>query len=178
MPTSTIQIPRPAAGEFLPYYERYIDLVSGDDALAPLRGQIVDTLAILGRVSEADSQKRYQPGKWSVRQLVNHMSDCERVMSYRALRIARGDTTPLPGFDENHYAAEAGSDRRTLAEIAQELRIVRDATLALFGSLDPATLTRVGKANDAAITPRALGWIIAGHELHHRNILRERYGVA
>ncbi len=178
MATTTIQIPRPQTAEFLPYYGRYIGLVAGDDALPPLRDQIGDTLAILGRVSETDSLKRYEPGKWSVREMVNHLSDCERVFAYRALRIGRGDETPLAGFDENVYATAAKSDRRTLASLADEYRAVRAATIALFSSLEPDMLARVGTANGAAITPRALAWITAGHELHHRNILRERYGIA
>ncbi len=107
--------------------------------------------------------------------MVGHVADTERVMAYRALRIARGDTTPLPGFDENGYAAASGADRRTLADLAAELAHVRAATLDLLRPLDGEALERAGVASGTPVTVRALAWIIAGHETHHRRILRERY---
>ena len=171
-------ISRPAADEHLAYYGKYIALVPGDDALPPLIDQIDATMKVLSRVDETRAMHRYAPGKWSVKQVVGHMSDGERVFAYRALRFARADRTPLPGFDENHYVPEGGFDSRPLADIALEYRAVRAASIALFASLTPAALERRGTANDAPISVRALAWIIAGHELHHRGLLIERYGLA
>lgn len=168
---------RPGAGENAPYYDRYIGLVPGDDALPALIAQIGRTAALLDRATEQQAAFRYAPEKWSVKQVVNHLSDGERVFAYRAMRIARADTTPLPGFDENAYAATAEADRRPLADLVLEYRAVRAATIALFASFGPEALARVGTANDSPISPRALGWIVAGHELHHRSLLIERYGL-
>ena len=177
MPSATITIAHPGTDEHVPYYSRYIDLVRGDDALPPLRAQLADTLRLFAGLGEERALHRYATGKWSVKQVVGHLSDCERVFSYRALRVGRGDATPLPGFDEQTYAVAGGFDARPLAELVDELRSVRAATIALFAGLDPEALMRHGTANDSPITPRALAWIIVGHELHHRALLRERYGL-
>ncbi len=171
----TLSIPPPAADEYAPFYAGYIARVPGDDALAPLAAQESETAELLAGLSEEQAAFRYAPGKWSVKQVAAHLSDAERVFAYRALRIARGDRTPLPGFDENAYAAEAGADARPLADLAAELRAVRAATLALFRGLDPAALLRRGTANGVPVTVRAAAWIIAGHERHHLGILRDRY---
>lgn len=173
----TLSIPRPQPHEHSPYFSRYIDLVPGDDAMSALETQVDETLGLLSRVSEADSRKRYEPGKWSVRQVVGHLCDCERVMGYRALCVARRDPAHLPGFDENRYAETAGSDERELRDLTGELDTIRRSSLALFRSFAAPDLAHVGTANELPITPRALAWIIAGHELHHRKILRERYGL-
>jgi hypothetical protein len=164
--------------EYAPYYARYIQLVQGEDALAALKGQIGVTVGMLAKVPETGAQHRYAPGKWSIKQSVGHLSDAERIVSYRALRIARGDETPLPGFDENAYAERAGSDQRLFRELIDELACVRAATVALFASLDPAALLNRGVANGLSVSVRALAWMIAGHELHHVRMLRERYGVS
>jgi uncharacterized damage-inducible protein DinB len=173
----TIAVPRPEAGEYAPYYDRYIQLVLDEDALQALIGQIDRTTRLLQNVSEEKAAFRYAPGKWSVKQVVGHVADAERVFSYRAMRVGRADATPLPGFDENHYVANGGFDDRSLADLVLELRAVRSATIALFASLRDDALLRRGTANDSPITPRAVAWMIAGHELHHRSILIERYGI-
>ena len=172
-----IRIFRPQPDEYAPYYARYIELVPGDDALPALRSQIEGTLQLLSGLSDAAALRRYEPGKWTIKQVVGHVCDGERVFSYRALRIARGDQTPLPGFDENAYAARADSDARPIAHLCHEFGAVRAATLALFDSLGAEALARRGTASNAAVSTRALAWMIAGHELHHVKILRERYGI-
>jgi len=172
-----IRIERPAAGEFNPYFSRYIDPVTGDDALDVLAGQIRDTTALLGGLSDARALHRYAPGKWSVKETLTHVTDVERVFAYRALTFARKDPTVLPGFDEGVWAPEMRSDARPLADLVDELKAVRAATLALFHGLDADALAFVGTANASPLTPRAAAWIIAGHELHHRRILQERYGL-
>jgi uncharacterized damage-inducible protein DinB len=174
MPT-TIAIPRPGADEHVPYYAPYIARVPGDDALPTLAGHIEAWHPFLGKLSEAQALHRYAPGKWSVKEVLGHVCDAERVFAYRALRFARADATPLAGFDENAWVPAAGSDRRPVAELADELRAVRAASVAFFRSLDVASLARRGEANGHAISVRALAWIMAGHALHHETIFRERY---
>ena len=171
------RIALPAADEFNPYYGRYIAKISGDDVLAALAGQAVTTARLLAATPESLASHRYAPDKWSVREVVGHIADGERVFAYRALRFGRGDTTPLPGFDENVYVPGGRFERRTLADVAAELASVRVATLSLFRSFDETALVRRGTASDSPVTVRALGAIIAGHELHHVGLLRERYGL-
>ncbi|HEX5831177.1 MAG TPA: DinB family protein [Gemmatimonadaceae bacterium] len=166
---------RPGADEYLAYYARYIDRVPDGDILAHLEGQIEDVRARLGTFSEERAGFRYAPGKWSVREVVGHMIDVERVMAHRALRFARADVTPLPGFDENAWIAPAGFDARALASLLDEAAAVRAATLALFRNLPEEAWSRGGEANGAHVTVRALAWIIAGHERHHLTLIEERY---
>lgn len=177
MNSTAVPIPRPAADEYLEYYGKYIARVPEDDALAALTSRFDHALDALSTLTDAQALHRYAPDKWSVKQVIGHVSDSERVFSYRALRIARGDATPLAGFDENTYAAAGGFDARPFRSLLDEWRAVRAATLALFGGLEPAALTRRGTANGATISVRALAWILAGHEIHHVALLRERYGV-
>lgn len=172
-----VSVSRPATDEYHPYYQRYIDQVPGDDALPALIEQIDRTVRMLQGVSDERAEFRYAPGKWSVKQVVGHLSDGERVFSYRALRVGRGDATPLPGFDENVYAEAGGFDDRSLEDLVVEFRAVRSASIALFASLTPAALAQHGTANASPITPRALAWICAGHERHHAHLLVDRYGL-
>jgi hypothetical protein len=162
---------RPGPGEYAPYYERYVSRVAEGDVVATLRRQIEETLALLGGVSEERAGRGYEPGKWSIKELVGHMVDGERIFAYRALRFARGDRTPLPGFEQNPYVEAGDFNSRTLAEFAD----VRRATLRLLGSLTEEAWARSGVASDSEVTVRALAYIIAGHEAHHVGILRERY---
>ena len=170
-------IPRPVAAEYAPYYARYIDKVPDGDLLRILEDQGRDTQAVLAGVSEAKALHRYAPGKWSVKEVIGHVTDTERVYSYRALRFARGDAIALPGFDENAWVPAGSFDARSLADLAAELDAVRRATLALFRGLDAAALARRGTASDYAVSVRAIAWIIAGHERHHVALLHERYKV-
>ncbi|HXF59473.1 MAG TPA: DinB family protein [Candidatus Saccharimonadales bacterium] len=175
--TATLTVARPTPDEYFEYYGKYIALVPDEDALVPLRDQLEDTLSLLRPLDEKRSKHRYAPDKWSVKEVLGHLSDCERIFAYRALRIGRGDTTPIEGFDENAYIPPAHFDARPLDDLIEDYERVRDATLSLFAGLDEEALLRRGTANDKTISVRAIGWIIAGHELHHRGILIERYGL-
>ena len=171
------RILKPEPDEHLPYYGKYIALV-GDDAMAALRAQAAATPRLLSGVNESRAMFRYAPGKWSVKEVLGHVIDGERVFGHRALRFAREDPTPLPGFDENTWVPAARFDRRPLPDLVADYVAVRAATLALFASFDEATLIRRGIANGAEVSVRALAHIIAGHELHHVSLLKERYGLA
>jgi uncharacterized damage-inducible protein DinB len=170
-----MQITRPADDEYAPYYGTYVKAVVGEDALAALVSQRETTARFLATIPESRGGHRYAPGKWSVREVIGHVADAERIFAYRMLRIARGDETPLASFDENTYVPEGRFERRSLTDVAAELVAVRDATLALARSLDDTALTRAGTASGKRISARALAWIIAGHEAHHVRVLGERY---
>lgn len=172
------RIPRPEAGEYYEYYDRYIRQVANEsDAVAALQRQVAE-IDQLARLTPEQAAFRYADGKWSVRQVVGHLADAERIFAYRALRAARGDRSPLPSFDENRYVETANFDGRAMADVANELAAVRQASLALFSTLDPGTLESRTVASDHEVSVRALAFIIAGHTVHHLTILRERYGVA
>jgi hypothetical protein len=168
-------IPRPGADEFAPYYSTYVDRVTGDDVLPVLSAQRESTARFLAGIPENRAGYRYAEGKWSLREVIGHLSDAERVFAYRMLRFARGDETPLSGFDENVYVPAGEFERRSLANVAAEFTAVRDATLALVRSLDAAAVARRGLASGKAMSVRALAWVIAGHEAHHLQVIRERY---
>ena len=170
-------IPKPGPGEHIDYYSKYVNLVPGTDARPALAHQVGETLKLLEHVTEAQGLHRYDTGKWSIKEVVGHITDCERVFAYRALRFGRGDETPLAGFDENQYVPQSNADLRSMAALRAELSAVRAATLSLAESLDETALTRRGSANGHPVSARALFWIIAGHELHHVALLRDRYGL-
>ncbi len=174
---AVIRIERPASSEYAPYYGRYIERVPGDDALEPLTRQIEETTRLLRGLPDAQALHRYAPGKWSVKETLTHLTDAERVFSYRALRFARQDETPLPGFDENVWAQRYRSDARPIADLVDEYRAVRAATIALLKGLEPDELGRIGTANGNPMSARGAAWVCAGHELHHVALLRERYGI-
>jgi uncharacterized damage-inducible protein DinB len=168
-------IPRPGPDEYAPFYAGYVAAVPGGDVVEHLAAQAAAMRALLEDAGEARAGHRYAPGKWSIRQVVSHVVDAERVFAYRLLRFGRADETPLPGFDENHYAAHAGADGRTLADLSDEHAAVRAATLALVRGLPPEAFTRGGEASGHRMTVCALVHVIAGHEAHHLRVLRERY---
>lgn len=166
---------RPDSTEHAPYFAKYISLVPDGEIIATLGKQIESTLGLLGGLSEAQGELRYAPGKWSVKEVIGHLIDAERIFAYRALRFARNDQRPLAGFDENDFVANAGFGARRLADLAEEFECVRRSSLYLFRHLDDEAWSRRGVANDNEIGVRALAWITAGHELHHLEILRSRY---
>lgn len=166
---------RPAAGEHSPYFGRYVEQVPDGDLLALLDTQVRETASLLRSLPEQRGLHRYSEGKWSINDVVQHISDAERVFSYRALRFARGDTTPLASFEQDGWVPVANADGRKLSDLVSELEQVRGSTLALLRSLDDAAIGRRGTASGFEVTVRALAWIIAGHERHHLTILRERY---
>ena len=166
---------RPDASEFAPFYAPYVARVEDAGPRASLAGGLDALAAVL---EGADADHAYAPGKWTVRQVVQHVADAERIFATRALRIARGDATPLPGFDENAFADATAGDTRPLADVLGELRAVRASTLALVDGLPADAWACVGTASRHAVSVRALVWITAGHALHHAAVLRERYGLA
>jgi hypothetical protein len=174
---TNLTIPRPASTEYAPSYSDYVTAVPDGSLLSLLERQSRDTTALLRNVSEKKSLYRYAPGKWSIREVVGHVCDAERVFTYRALRFARGDATPLPSFDENAWGAASNADTRPLAEHIEELAAVRAATLALFRGFTDEQFARSGIASGHQVTVRALAYIVAGHERHHVKVLRERYGL-
>ncbi|RMF62226.1 MAG: DinB family protein, partial [Bacteroidetes bacterium] len=159
-------------------YAGYIATVAGDDVAAVLREQPARLQALLGGLDEDGAAYRYAPEKWSVKEVVGHLTDAERVLAYRLLRVARGDATPLPGFDEDAYVQAAGFDRFPLTTLLDGFAATRAATLALVDTLTGEVWERSGVANGSPITARALAHILAGHVRHHLLVLRERYGLA
>lgn len=175
MTSTSFRSTRPAEGEFLPYYGRYIDLVANGDIVDSLQKQLPEMLSLINSIPEESGDKRYAPGKWSIRDVIGHVIDGERIFVYRALRFSRSDLTPVPGFEENDYAANGPYSRVSLADLADEFEHVRRATIHFFANLDDQALSRRGTANGAEISVRALAFVIAGHELHHRGVIRDRY---
>jgi hypothetical protein len=172
-----LRIPRPQPGEHAPYHGAYVAKIAGDDAAAALATQSATLDRALRAIPEEHGTHRYAPDKWSVKELVGHLVDSERIFSYRALRFARGDATPLPGFDENAYVPAGRFDARPLDDLRGEFLLLRSATLALFRSFDAAALSREGVASGHRVTVRALAWVIAGHAGHHLDVLRDRYAL-
>ena len=170
-------ITRPTASEFIPYYSRYIDIVPDGDLLTILETQHRATQAMLAPLTPDQTKHRYANGKWSVTEVIGHLADTERIFTYRALRFARNDATALPGFNENLYVPAGRFDERPLGDVAAEFAAVRSATLALFRGLGADALARSGLADGQTISVRALAYIVAGHEKHHVEILKSRYGV-
>ena len=173
--SSPIAIPRPGADEYFPYYATYIARVPGDDALPTLVSHIEAWHPTLRGLSEAQAMHRYAPGKWSVKEVIGHLCDGERVFAYRALRFARNDRTRLPGFEGDDYVAAARFDRRPWNELLDEFEAVRRATILMFGGLDGEAWLRRGVASDNEVSVRTLAYNIAGHELHHLQIVRTKY---
>jgi hypothetical protein len=172
-----MKIERPAPSEYHMAFERYVSLVPEDDALPVLARQPAQVRAALEKISGERAGFRYGPNKWSIREVVGHVTDAERVFGFRALTFARGDKTPLPGFEENDYAAIAGHDRYALADLVAEFEALRRSNISMLSHLDPAAIAQVGTANGSPVTVRALAFIMAGHVRHHLGVLASRYGV-
>jgi hypothetical protein len=170
-------VDRPDPTEYAAYYGKYVSLVPHGDILTTLDQQLDDTLSLLRCITESQSAFRYAPDKWSIRELVGHIIDTERIFSYRALRFARKDETPLPGFDQDVFNENASFDDYPLVELASEFEHVRRSTIFLFKHLEADAWLRRGIASDNEVSVRALAFILAGHELHHVGILRTRYLV-
>jgi hypothetical protein len=165
---------RPEPDEYAPYYGKYMALVPEEKILPVMKSTLAETLALLRDVSDHDANVVHPPYTWSIKQVVGHLTDSERVFGYRALRFARGDTTPLPGFDENLYARTGVFDGHPLHVLTAEFDLVRHSHIALFGSLARDDWTRRGIANGNEISVRALAFIIVGHQRHHHAIVRGR----
>ncbi len=166
---------RPDLDSIPPFYKKYVEHVKEFDLLPILDHSNKQLLTLLGTIPEEKGTFRYAPGKWSIKELLCHMMDAERIFAYRALRFARNDNTPLHGFEENDYAPEANAHGRSIRQIAEEMERLRKSTLDLFTSFTPGMLTRKGSANNTELSVLNLGYIIPGHETHHRIVLKERY---
>jgi hypothetical protein len=175
--TTPRDVGRPEPDEIPSHYVGYIKRVPEPDPVIAGAAQIEDTAELLRALSETDAMYRYARGKWSIKEVVGHLADAERILAYRALCIARGDTTPLPSFDENAYVPVAKFDGRSLADLVGEFRTVRAATLALLRTFDAEAWRRRGTASGKPVSVRALAFAIPGHERHHVEILRTQYGV-
>ena len=171
-------VTRPGADESAPFYAGYIARIPVEaNPVVELSAQLQTLPKLLSIVGETGAGFRYAPGKWSIKEVLGHLADAERIFGYRLLRIARADQTPLAGFEENDYVRAADFDRRSLAELIGEWELVRQATVALVKSLEPALWDRRGTASGHSVSARALLYIIPGHVLHHMEVLRTRYGV-
>jgi hypothetical protein len=168
----------PAPEEFAPFYAGYVARVASvATPVEELAAQRARLMTLLSPLPDDHAAFRYAPGKWSVKELIGHLADAERIFSYRLLRIGRGDATPLPGFEENAYVPAAKSDARTLGDLLGEWATVRDATISLAVGMPDDAWVRRGVASGAGISARALLYIILGHVEHHRSVLGERYGL-
>jgi uncharacterized damage-inducible protein DinB len=166
---------RPQQGDYALYYENYVALVPGGDFMEILLNQQRDLVGLLSPLTEEQADFRYAPGKWSVKEVLGHISDTERIFAYRLLRIARGDQTPLASFEQDNYIQNGNFSARKLADLLQEFSTVREATISLVRSLDDAAWLRRGTASQKEVSVLALAFVIAGHDLHHRVMLEQRY---
>jgi hypothetical protein len=166
---------RPGASEYAPFYANYISQVPDGDVVEALIGGVEIAAALLHDVDDAQAMRAYAPGKWTLKEVVLHCADAERIFAYRALRIGRADNTDLPGWDENAYAPASGANARSLESLLNELESVREASVMLFEGLPAEAWTRSGTANGMQISVRALAWITAGHLLHHLEVIQDRY---
>ena len=166
---------KPLPNESAAYYHTYIDAVTSTDLLMELKKSKTNFQTEFFKLDDAIANHQYSPDKWTVKELLLHLIDCERIFAYRALSIARGEQQSLLGFEENDYAKNCKADKRTLQSILEEFLAVRASSIALFENLDKQDLLRIGKANGNEISVRAIGFIIVGHQNHHFKILEERY---
>lgn len=166
---------RPEENEYAPYYSGYINLIPAGNIVEILKEQLEITVTNFKDLSDDQSLFRYASDKWSVKEVLGHIADTERIMSYRLLCFARGELAALPGFNENLYVSSARFDDLPLGDLIDNFVAVRQSTLQLIKNIDEAAWSRRGNANGVEVTVRAIAYIIAGHELHHRNIIQERY---
>lgn len=171
-------MPRPSSTEHIPYFSRYIDLVPEEDILAALESQLGETLDVMRGVSEAVGNQRHSPYTWSIKEVIGHLADAEAIFGYRALRFARADKTPLPGFDENAYVPVAHFDRLSLRELLSRFEALRRYHLSFFRTLTEEEWSRQGEANGKPMSVRAIAYTIAGHGRHHAAILQRRLAGA
>ena len=168
-------MPKPAEGEFPPFTQAYINLVKGDSVVEVIANHTEELNSFYNALPEDKADYKYEAGKWTIKEVLQHVIDAERIFAYRALRIARKDTTPLPGFDENNYTANANANARTLASLKDEFSIIRRSTVLLLQSFNEDQLKQKGTASNHAVTVNAIAFILYGHLLHHKKIIEERY---
>ncbi len=169
-------ITKPLEGEYVPYFMTYIQLVpDGADVLECMEDNMMDTEELILSLPKKKHEFRYAEGKWTIKEIIQHLIDTERIFCYRALCFARAETTPLPGYEENDYAANSFANNRDIDSLLDEFDQVRSCTLSLFKSFDKTVYEKTGISNGHPLSVRAIAYILAGHELHHMNVIRERY---
>lgn len=166
---------RPKENEMPAYYQNYVNLVKGNDVIKELKDQILNIQAVISEIPEEKEGYAYAEGKWTIKQVLGHIIDTERVFGYRAMRFARKDKTPLPGFDENAFVANSNFNERTLYELGHEFAIVREANIAMFKTFGDEELNQIGVANGTEVSVRAIMFLIAGHATHHIYVLKTKY---
>lgn len=166
---------KPGLDEYAPYYEKYVSSVTEGDLLQILDEQMKETINLVKDLNEDQAHFRYAPEKWTVKEVIGHITDTERIMSYRLLCIGRGEMAELPGYDDNQYVKNGKFNRFSIGELSAQLSQVRQSTISLLKSLDDEALLGRGNANGTGVTARAIAYIIAGHELHHRTLIKDRY---
>lgn len=177
MPLFTWEDHHPETDEYGSFYQGYVDLVTGPNVLQTLIKQGQETYALIEQLTPEEASRRYAEGKWSVKEVIGHLIDTERIMAYRALCISRGEKTSLPGYDHDAYVQEAHFEERSLQNLSAEYDALRNANISLFNSFNEQQTLKKGRANDHTVSVRALVYIIAGHERHHLNVLEEKYGL-
>ena len=166
---------RPQPSEHPTYYKYYIDLIKDDNILKEIKSQVIDIPAIITQIPEEKENYAYAPEKWTIKEVIGHIIDTERILGYRALRFARKDKTLLLGFDQNSYVANANFNDRTLYDLAHEFATVRNANIALFKHFDESALNELGSVNGNQVSVRAILFMIAGHAIHHMNVIQTKY---
>ena len=166
---------RPSKGDYNEYYQQYIDQVKGDDIFRILIEQNLESQNVLNSFSESKGNYKYAEGKWTVKQVIGHLMDVERIFAYRALCIARGETSPLPGMDQDTYVANGNFNKRQIFDLVYEYRLLRESNILLFGSFDKSVLQNRGNASGYEVTVLALMFMTAGHEKHHLKVLTRKY---
>ena len=166
---------RPDKNEYPVYFQNYVDKVVGDDIIKALKDQVIDIQAIISEIPEEKESFAYAEGKWTIKQVIGHIIDTERILGYRAMRFERKDTTPLPGFDENLFVANAAFNKQTLYSLAHEFAIVREANVSLFQTFDEEAYSQMGIANGNNVSVRSILYMIAGHATHHLGVIKSKY---
>jgi uncharacterized damage-inducible protein DinB len=169
---------RPQTSEAAPYYFKYIDLITSEDIVPTIRNQMGETVQFLEGITEEQSLQSYAPGKWTIREVLNHVNDGERLFLSRAFWFARGFQEPLPSFDQDLAVQLAQANQTSWTQLVEEFKTVRSATISFFNNLPNEGWSRSGVASDNPFTVRSLAYIIAGHVAHHTNVLREKYGIS
>ena len=169
---------RPEKGEYAEYYEKYIALIPDGGVLQVLTDQCAELGGLFAGMPEERGLHRYAPGKWTMKESISHLIDAERIFAYRLLRISRGDTTPLPGFEQDGYIDNSNANQRTFGDLVDEFVMQRRANLRLIANLSPEASRRIGTASDNPVSARALVYMMAGHVQHHDKIFREQYLAA
>lgn len=172
---SAIAAARPDTTEYASYYEKYVSLVPTGDVITQLEKQLEETLSLIRGLSESQAAHRYAADKWSIKEVIGHIIDSERIFAYRVLRFARNDSQALPGFEQDDFMKHSNFDSRQMSDLAEELELVRRANILMLKSFDEEAWNRRGTASNAEVSVRALAYIIAGHELHHINVVKSRY---